>query len=301
MATQGVGTFAINSFWESGRLIFYEKAYGHTTTGNVFILGADYVQVGDTANDVNFAWKGDTTGTFTLDAGAHTLAMTGVATSTDGAVTITNATATSSTTTGALIVTGGIATAADITCGDDLFMSNGGVINFNAGNVTITHSTGALTVAATWATPAATGRPFGVNLSITAAMGSYSNALKGNVTYGAAGYTTGLGSAVNAEITLSAGTVQGNYAPVESEITMGTGASTGTATGFMYCNSTGTGSTAFESNGHLVIIGADIASTADGFWEDGTVGTPANTNEFVSILTPSGRRWIGLYDAIPSS
>jgi len=144
MATQGVGTFAINSFWESGRLIFYEKASGHTTTGNVFILGADYVQVGDTANDVDFNWKGSTTGTFSLDAAAHTLALTGMATSTDGAVTITNATATSSTTTGALIVTGGIATAADITCGDDLFMSNGGVINFNASNVTITHAAGAL-------------------------------------------------------------------------------------------------------------------------------------------------------------
>ena len=147
MSTQGVGTFAINSFWESGRLIFYEKAYGHTTTGDVFILGADYVQVGDTANDVNFVWKGDTTGTFTLDAGAHTLALTGMATSTDGAVTITNATATSSTTTGALIVTGGIATAADITCGDDLFMSNGGVINFNAGDMTITHSSNDLAIA----------------------------------------------------------------------------------------------------------------------------------------------------------
>jgi hypothetical protein len=145
MSTQGVGNFAINAFWESGRLIYYEKAYGHTTTGDVFILGADYVQVGDTANDVNFVWKGDTTGTFTLDAGAHTLALTGMATSTDGAVTITNATATSSTTTGALIVTGGIATAADITCGDDLFMSNGGVINFNAGNLTLTHSAGTLT------------------------------------------------------------------------------------------------------------------------------------------------------------
>lgn len=89
MATQGVGTYKLNAFWEEGRLIYYEKAYGHTTTGDVFILGHDYVQVGDTANDVNLVWKGTTTGTFTLDAGAHTLALTGMATSSDGAVTIT--------------------------------------------------------------------------------------------------------------------------------------------------------------------------------------------------------------------
>ncbi len=101
MGTHGVGTYKLNSFWESGRLIYYEKAYGHTTTGDVFILGHDYVQIGDTANDVDFAWKGTTTGTFTLDAAAHTLVMTGVATSTDGALTISNAPATSSTTTGA--------------------------------------------------------------------------------------------------------------------------------------------------------------------------------------------------------
>lgn len=87
--SHGVGTYSINSFWESGRLIFYEKTVGHTTTGDVFIIGADYVQVGDTANDVNFVWDGTTTGTFTLDAGAHTLVMTGMATTiTGGALTL---------------------------------------------------------------------------------------------------------------------------------------------------------------------------------------------------------------------
>ena len=79
-----------------------------------------------------------------FNVGDSQMAMVGVDITTDSPVVITNATATSSTSTGALIVTGGIATAADITCGDDLFMSNGGVINFNAGNVTITHSAGAL-------------------------------------------------------------------------------------------------------------------------------------------------------------
>ena len=37
--------------------------------------------------------------------------------------------------------------AADITCGDDLFMPSGGVINFNSGDVTLTHSSNTLTVA----------------------------------------------------------------------------------------------------------------------------------------------------------
>ena len=137
----------VGSRWSSGDLIFYEKNVSLGTIGNILTIGDDAVTISSATNDINFAWLGLTTGTFTLDAGAHTLAMTGMATSTDGAVTITDATATSSTTTGALIVTGGIATAADITCGDDLFMaSSGAVINFNSGDVTLTHSSNLLTL-----------------------------------------------------------------------------------------------------------------------------------------------------------
>ena len=36
--------------------------------------------------------------------------------------------------------------AADITCGDDLFMPSGGVINFNSGDMTITHASNQLTI-----------------------------------------------------------------------------------------------------------------------------------------------------------
>ncbi len=78
-------------------------------------------------------------GDVTLTHAENTLTVGG------GVLKVTDSTATSSTSTGALVVTGGIATAADITCGDDLFMSNGGVINFNAGNLTLTHSAGTLT------------------------------------------------------------------------------------------------------------------------------------------------------------
>ena len=44
---------------------------------------------------------------------------------------------------GNLVVSSG----GDITCGDDLFMPSGGVINFNSGDVTITHSSNKLQVA----------------------------------------------------------------------------------------------------------------------------------------------------------
>ena len=44
---------------------------------------------------------------------------------------------------GNLVVSSG----GDITCGDDLFMPNGGIINFNSGDVTVTHASNQLTVA----------------------------------------------------------------------------------------------------------------------------------------------------------
>lgn len=80
----------VGSRWASGDLIFYEKNVSLGAIGNILEIADDEVVVGSTTNDINFSWKGTTTGTFDLDAGAHTLALTGLATSTDGAVTITN-------------------------------------------------------------------------------------------------------------------------------------------------------------------------------------------------------------------
>jgi len=77
--------------------------------------------------------------------------------------------------------------------------------------------------------------------TINAAAGSFSNALKADVTYGASGSTTGLGSAFVAEMTLSAGTSAGTYAPVEIELNAATGDSTGTATSLIYASVNGTG------------------------------------------------------------
>ena len=103
------------------------------------------IQFGNGTKDMDVKiFLGSASNYVDFNVGDSQMALVGVDITTGSPVVITDATATSSTSTGALIVTGGIATAADITCGDDLFMSNGGVINFNAGNVTVTHSAGAL-------------------------------------------------------------------------------------------------------------------------------------------------------------
>ena len=90
-------------------------------------------------------------------------------------------------------------------------------------------------------------------LNVNAVLGGWSNALKAHVTYATAGRTTGLGSAICAEMDLSAGTSAGNYAPVEIELNLGETAVTGTATALIYASINGhnTGKGRFDDNGYL--------------------------------------------------
>ncbi len=99
------------------------------------------------------------------------------------------------------------------------------------------------------------------HLTTNVALGGWSNALKAHVEYGVAGRTNGLGSALCAELDLSAGTTQGNYAPLEAEL-IGTtsGAKTGTASAFLYCNVGGhsTAKTTINANAYFAIFGAAV-------------------------------------------
>ena len=90
-------------------------------------------------------------------------------------------------------------------------------------------------------------------------MGGWSNAIKGIVTYNASGSTSGMGSAVCAEVVLSAGTTGGTYAPLESEIVVGASGSLGTSTSFLYMNVDATGEAAFNAGGYLFELGANIS------------------------------------------
>jgi len=98
-------------------------------------------------------------------------------------------------------------------------------------------------------------------MTANVALGGWSNALKGEVTYGATGRTTGLGSAICAEMTMSAGTSSGTYAPLEIELNMGASGVTGTATSLMYMSINDAAATAFDTSGYIMdIAGVSVAS-----------------------------------------
>jgi len=91
-------------------------------------------------------------------------------------------------------------------------------------------------------------------LDTNVALGAWANALKGITVFGASGSVTGLGSAILAEMTLSAGTSSGTYAPLEIELNLGSGASTGTQSSLIYASVNGDGAGTFDDNGLLLSL-----------------------------------------------
>lgn len=126
------------------------------------------------------------------------------------------------------------------------------------------------------------------------ALGGWSNALKAYAEYGATGKTAGLGSALCAEITLSAGTTAGTYAPVESEIVMGAGAKTGTKTAFHYMAVSGAAKATMDTSG--VLFKLDGLSVASGkLFQENTAGDATHAlkidiggDTYYIMLTTSG-------------
>jgi cytoskeletal protein CcmA (bactofilin family) len=99
------------------------------------------------------------------------------------------------------------------------------------------------------------------HLETNVALGGWSNALKGETTYGASGRTSGMGSAICGEMTLSAGTTSGTYGVFEGELNLGDGAETGTATSFIYLSVNGDDKATFDTSGYILDIqGVSVAS-----------------------------------------
>lgn len=118
-------------------------------------------------------------------------------------------------------------------------------------------------------------------MTTNVALGSWSNALKAEVTYGASGRTNGLGSAFVAEMTLSAGTSQGTYSLYEGELNMGAGALTGTLTSLYHASVNGAAAGTFDDNGYVLNLQGLTAGTAHVFNSGATI---TNVNEFTHGL-----------------
>ena len=135
------------------------------------------------------------------------------------------------------------------------------------------------------------------DMTTNVALGSFSNALKAEVTYGATGRTTGLGSAFVAEMTLSAGTSSGTYAPLELELNMPTGASTGTLTSFIHASMQGAAVATMDTNGRFLNI-VGVTAGAGKMWKTGTtLGTAAGA---LRCRIAGTDYWLPFYAAEPT-
>ena len=130
-------------------------------------------------------------------------------------------------------------------------------------------------------------------LNANAALGSYSNALKAITVYGASGGTTGLGSAFVAEMTLSAGTSSGTYAPLEIELNAPTGTSTGTLTSFMHISTQGDAVATIDDNVRFFNLAGVTAGSGHVFQ---TGGTAANVAGSLKVRVAGTDYYLVLYD-----
>jgi hypothetical protein len=179
-----------------------------------------------------------------------------------------------------------------------------GAVNFNGGDIAIdTASTAAsanvesVVVSTTMSGAGSVGGRAKFLTTINAVMGSYTNALKGEVVYGAAGRTTGLGSAVLAEMTLSAGTTAGNYAPLELELNAPTGAKTGTVTSFIHASTQGAAVAEVDTNGVFFNLQGLTAGAGKMLVAGATLGTAYGG---LRVRVGSTNYWVPLYAAQPT-
>ena len=181
-----------------------------------------------------------------------------------------------------------------------------GAVNLTGGDVNITTSSSStsgsvsvepLSVSTTMTGAGGVGGRAKFLTTINAALGGWSNAVKGEVVYGASGRTTGLGSAILAEMTLSAGTTSGTYGVAELELNMPSGAKTGTITSFIHASVQGADVATFDTNGVFFNL-AGVTAGAGKIWKTGsTLGTAAGG---LRVRIAGTNYWMPVYAAEPT-
>jgi len=244
---QQVKVYRSLEFYPNGGATASAKIYP-SSTGIAF--GVD-----DTGYDLQLF--GATTGNYLLwDESADDLLLVGTATQ----LAVAGTTESTSTTTGSLRTAGGLACGGDFYAGDDIFLTTGAVLNFNAGNVTVTHAAGKLTVAV----PAPTGSidSFTVNMtSGSATPGTIRGIVGAATTYTtqSSGNTVGVRGSV---------TMGGNCSGtaylygVQGKAITGANTWTGTALAGVYGQIDVSGGTI--SSGHVAAIQANVYGANSG-------------------------------------
>ena len=128
--------------------------------------------------------------------------------------------------------------------------------------------------------------------------GEWANAILAKIDYSESGLAHGIAGCVCAEIDLPSVTavVRGTYTLWETEINCPDGCNMGGNPIHVFqINSWGTNKTQFDSVGYLFEL-TGIASGSGSFWYDHQKAAPA-VEEFIRVKTPSGTRYLALYDA----
>ncbi len=181
------------------------------------------IQFGNGTKDMDVKiFLGSASNYVDFNVGDSQMALVGVDITTGSPVVITDATATSSTSTGALIVTGGIGFGGDMYVGDDIFLTSGAILSFDAGDVTLTHSANTLAIAGASVGVTADG-PIIVTVAALTAGDAYSG-IKSSVTCAAPNNAIGAAGYVEATYT---GTGAGHFYAFGSWINFGAAAVTG--------------------------------------------------------------------------
>lgn len=135
-------------------------------------------------------------------------------------------------------------------------------------------------------------------LTSNVALGSWGNAIMGRVDLSTTGLVSGLIGCVCAELNMPGGTVAGSagtYAAFEAEINCPTSYDSTVPIHVFQINSWGAAKAKFDANGFLFDL-TGVTSGASSLWYDNQKAAPA-VEEFIRVKTPSGTRYIGLYNA----
>jgi len=127
--------------------------------------------------------------------------------------------------------------------------------------------------------------------------GAWANAVFAKIDYSINGLAHGIAGVVCAELDLPGSSVaRGTYVFFQAEVNCPANcAMNANPIHIIQVNSWGTNKTQFDAVGYLFDI-TGVASGAGSFWYDNQKAAPA-VEEFVRVKTPSGVRYLALYDA----